>query len=67
MAKCRRCHRPLKTPECIKVGYGKVCFQKTFGKPFPKERKYRISIPSQKDVVEATEEMPPLFDDIYFT
>ena len=25
---CRRCHRPLKTEESKKLGFGKVCYDK---------------------------------------
>ena len=67
MARCRRCHRPLKTPECAEVGYGKVCFKKVYGKAFPaKEKKYRINIPSLKEQELEPQEIPPLFDDYYF-
>lgn len=32
-SRCRRCHRKLKTPEAIEVGFGSVCYKKLFGKP----------------------------------
>lgn len=28
MARCKRCKRPLKTPESIKRGYGLICKKK---------------------------------------
>ena len=31
ITKCRRCKRPLKRPECVKRGYGDICYKKLFG------------------------------------
>lgn len=32
LPRCRRCHRVLKDPESISIGFGKTCFEKTTGK-----------------------------------
>ncbi len=67
MARCQRCHRELKDIEAQKVGYGKVCYKKVFGKPFPTPKKQRyptFRFPKQKEIIE--EELPPLFDEKYF-
>ena len=34
-ARCRRCNRRLKDPECMEAGYGRTCYSKTFNRPFP--------------------------------
>jgi len=31
MTRCRKCRRVLTNPEYIKLGYGKVCYEKSFG------------------------------------
>lgn len=36
--KCKRCHRKLKDPESIKLGYGPVCYEKEFGASMQKKR-----------------------------
>lgn len=32
LPRCKRCHRVLRDPESISVGFGKTCFEKTVGK-----------------------------------
>ncbi len=53
MKRCKKCHRPLKDPSHIELGYGPVCYKKTFGK-LP--RKNRITAYGISDA-----EVPPLF------
>ena len=31
LARCRKCHRRLRKPEAIVVGYGPVCYRRLFG------------------------------------
>lgn len=67
MARCQRCHRVLKDAEAQKVGYGKVCYEKLFGKPFPMQKKQRrLVFHFQKQEKIYEEENPPLFNDKYF-
>lgn len=51
--RCKRCHRVLKDPSHRELGYGPVCYRKTFGK-LP--RKNKITTYGISD-----EEIPPLF------
>lgn len=67
MARCLRCHRVLKDVEAQKIGYGKICYEKLFGKPFPipkKQSRLTFCFKQQEEIYE--EENPPLFDDKYF-
>lgn len=34
--RCRRCHRRLKTPEAVAIGFGSSCYKKLFGKALKK-------------------------------
>ena len=35
--RCGRCHRKLKTPESVAVGFGSSCYKMLFGKPLKRE------------------------------
>lgn len=35
MSRCGRCNRVLKNPDCIELGFGKICYRKMTGKAFP--------------------------------
>ena len=66
MKRCQRCHRKLKDTETQMVGYGRVCFKKTFGTAFPAQRKQKcVVLPELKNKIQE-EEIPPLCDDKYF-
>jgi hypothetical protein len=42
MVRCGRCGRKLKNVEAIKAGFGKICYEKVFGQPFPVEHKPKV-------------------------
>lgn len=54
--RCNRCHRKLKTPEAIEVGFGSACYKKLFGKTL-KPRKRAYSLPALKQVTEENQEI----------
>lgn len=45
--RCNRCHRKLKTPEAIEVGFGSACYKKLFGKTL-KTRYKNYSLTAKK-------------------
>jgi hypothetical protein len=47
--RCKRCRRILTDPEYQALGYGKVCYEKTFGKP---ERKPGAAMRIRKRIYE---------------
>lgn len=53
MKRCKKCHRPLKDPMHIELGYGPVCFKKEFGN-LPHKGNSRDNCIFEKEV-------PPLF------
>ncbi len=44
MSRCRKCHRPLRDPEIMKIGYGKTCYKKLFGKAIKIKSPHRFKI-----------------------
>lgn len=65
--RCGRCNRILKTPECVQMGFGRVCYRKAFGMSFPhKERasrsgKSNVHPRMAKRVKHEKDEAQPLF------
>lgn len=48
--RCNRCHRKLKTPEAIEVGFGSACYKKLFGKTLKTRYKnYSLTAKKQAD------------------
>lgn len=37
--RCNRCHRKLKTPESMEIGFGSACYKKLFGKTLKQSQK----------------------------
>ncbi len=37
LPRCRRCHRVLRDPDSIGIGFGKTCFEKVTGKKIGKQ------------------------------
>lgn len=47
--RCKRCHRIIKDPESIKLGYGPVCLEREFGIPAARRDKRRKQAEADED------------------
>lgn len=56
--RCGRCHRVLKDPSCIEVGFGRTCFKKATGKPFPGKKRASISNGGKSNIKAARPRKP---------
>lgn len=65
--RCGRCHRVLKSPECIGAGFGRECYKKVFGKtlsvraPTSQRRSYAPHVHTKARKNKDNNQMPPLF------
>lgn len=46
--RCRRCHRVLRDPDSIGIGFGRTCFEKTTGRKIGKQGVLRANSRSSK-------------------
>lgn len=62
--RCKRCHRKLKTPEAIAVGFGSSCYKQMFGKTLrkPSRSTYNSRRTEKKQEISELEGQISVFD-----